>query len=312
MRVGSVFGVTVILNRWWLILMLVLAICGWLPSMVVLLGALLIHEWAHVLMARACGVAVSEVELLPFGGVARLDDARTMTASDEVKIALAGPMINLIIAMALAFYDYWYPLSRLPVSFMISCNMSLCAMNLLPAFPLDGGRILRALLARKHGMARATRIAAMSGCVCGAVLFIGGVWGMAYGVVSLTIPATSVFLFLAALREIRHAPYMIARDAMHKRINLHRGRSVGIRWVAVNENTLLHNVNAQRYTQQYRMVAVLGDDMRVRGILSETELMDAQLRAEADVTVGSLLQGRRQETILSGIPGAANRYAASV
>src|SRR5262245_57314715 len=120
-----------------------------------LFGCVLLHEFGHVLAARAFGIRTPDITLLPIGGVARLQrmpDKR----SEELIVAAAGPLVNVVIAgvliLGLGHYPQLKDLDELQnpqvdaLGKLALVNISLVIFNLIPAFPMDGGRILRALL----------------------------------------------------------------------------------------------------------------------------------------------------------------------
>jgi stage IV sporulation protein FB len=130
------------------------AAVGWLLA---LFACVLAHEFSHALVARSKGVAVHEIDLLPIGGVSRLD-RMPEDWRDESAIAAAGPIASLGLAM-LAFLLAAGPLPGPLLMRLGWVNLILAAFNLLPAFPLDGGRVLRALLERRRSRVDATRLA---------------------------------------------------------------------------------------------------------------------------------------------------------
>lgn len=158
-----------------------------------LFGSVLVHELGHCVMARQFGIRVLDITLWPFGGVARIEQTPSHPRS-EFLIALAGPATNLAIFMALlpplllvgvlagsdAVFSTSDPLTVMTpatlLGYLAVTNLVVMAFNLLPAFPFDGGRMLRAMLVPGVGRERATRIAVILG-VAFAVIFIGvGIW----------------------------------------------------------------------------------------------------------------------------------------
>ncbi len=131
-----------------------------------------LHEYGHALSARRYGIKTRDIILLPIGGLARLERIPT-NPLHELKVALAGPAVNVVIAMGLFLWlkltATLEPISSLTLSTgpflerLMAVNLFLVVFNLIPAFPMDGGRVLRALLATRLEYGRATQTAAAIG-----------------------------------------------------------------------------------------------------------------------------------------------------
>lgn len=160
-------------------------------------GSVLLHEFGHALTARHFGIRTRRIDLLPIGGVAQLED-EPKSAQEELAIALAGPAVNFIIAGSLFTVTgaLGLPTFGLLGSLMIA-NLSLGLFNLLPAFPMDGGRALRAVLATRMSPHEATRIA----------VNVGQIAAIAMGIIGLftnwMLMLVAVFVYLAAGAEGR-------------------------------------------------------------------------------------------------------------
>lgn len=183
---------------------------------VALFACVVLHELGHSLMARRFGIETREILLLPLGGVAQLNK-NPEQPRHELLIALAGPLVNVVIVLLLVIIGltpqvnlFTYLLDGRGLSeilgtelslnnlllWLLSANMSLVLFNLIPAFPLDGGRVLRALLAMGLGFPRATRIAA----AIGQLVAIGlGIFGLFSGNFLLVLVA--IFIFVGATQE---------------------------------------------------------------------------------------------------------------
>lgn len=190
---GRLFGIPVRLHLTFLFLMAWIAMRGFATDdlATVLLAAglfmcVLAHELGHALVARRFGIEAREITLLPIGGIARLDRTPRVPRQ-EFWIAAAGPAVNAVLAALffgveravespIAFRDVWNA-SGHPWGKLASLNLSLALFNLLPAFPMDGGRMLRASLAGRMPYMRASVIAAGLGQLLAFVLgFIGLFW----------------------------------------------------------------------------------------------------------------------------------------
>jgi len=179
---------------------------------ILLFACVVLHEFGHVFAARLYGIRTSDVTLLPIGGVASLE-RMPEKPSQEIVVALAGPAVNLVIALVLVVaLGAGFDLTQMAqleqatstmAGRVAAANVALCVFNLIPAFPMDGGRVLRALLAVPLGYTRATRIAATIGQGLAFVFALLGLLG------NPLLILIAVFIFLAASGE---AGYVQARE----------------------------------------------------------------------------------------------------
>ena len=147
---------------------------------VLVFTCVVLHEFGHALMARRFGVRTRDITLLPIGGMARLQDS-PRTPGAEIAIALAGPAVNVVIVLLLvlvvgreALLPSVEALAQGETTLLqklAAINVMLAAFNLIPAFPMDGGRVLRAMLALRLPHLRATEVAARVGKLI-AMLFV--------------------------------------------------------------------------------------------------------------------------------------------
>jgi Zn-dependent protease/CBS domain-containing protein len=186
-----------------------------LAFMVLLFACVLAHEFGHIFTARGFGVRTPDVTLLPIGGVARLERIPEKPGQ-EFLIAIAGPMVNLVIVIVLVALagadlstEHLAAMESNKIALvdrLAAANLFIALFNMIPAFPMDGGRVLRALLAIRLGHVRATEIAATIGQ---AFAFVLGFAGLFYNPILIFI---AIFVYLAAASEAQ----LVALRAMSR------------------------------------------------------------------------------------------------
>ena len=176
---------------------------------VVLFLCVLLHEFGHSLVAQRLGLEIHSITLLPLGGVSNLESLPEKPA-DEVKITLAGPLVNVVLAPIFFGVGLLFGAEpRMPANVITGIgsvgefffylgylNIVLAVFNLIPAFPLDGGRILRALLATRLGAVRATNISSILGQLFAIAFFLIGILGG-----NFLLALIAVFIYFGATGE---------------------------------------------------------------------------------------------------------------
>jgi Zn-dependent protease len=247
-----------------------------------LFACVLLHEFGHVFAARRYGVQTPDITLLPIGGVARLERIPEKP-SEELVVALAGPAVNVVIAALL-----FLVLGGLPsmddgtqvqnpgvglLGRLAWVNITLVVFNLIPAFPMDGGRVLRALLAYRLGYTRGTRIAAGVGQAVAFALGLAGLFG------NPLLIFIALFVYMGAAAEASAAQMrdagrgMIASDAAETRFE-------GLSPTATVEDA----VERLLRTSQHDFPVVDGAG-RLRGVVTRDDMIRALRERGPDAPV---------------------------
>jgi Zn-dependent protease len=203
-KLGQVSGIDVYLHPTFLLILFFPQVTQWgiygLALVLAGFGCVLLHELGHALMARQYGIGTRDITLYPIGGVARLT-RMPRSPGAELLIALAGPAVNFVLVgglIGLLSLGVLGPLTGAAFAVnLIIVNLVLGLFNLIPAFPMDGGRVLRALLSGWVGRARATSVATGIGrglaLVFGLYSLIQGEWIQVF---------LAMFIFMAAGAEL--------------------------------------------------------------------------------------------------------------
>lgn len=222
-KIGHVFGIDVRVHWTFFLLLFYFAFVGYQRTgnllgalattgiIVALFVCVLLHEFGHSLVAQRLGIEIPDITLLPIGGVARF---KTLPEKpmDEVKIAVAGPLVNVVLAPIFFGIGIALGADLLTIGSLVGgfgsvgrffvylgyINIALVLFNILPAFPMDGGRVLRGLLASRLGAVRATDIASAVGQFFALGFLVLGLLGGDFILVLI-----AVFIFFGARTEAR-------------------------------------------------------------------------------------------------------------
>jgi len=282
--IGTVKGTVIRIHLTFLLLLLWIAGTGFAAGgaqaaiastvfVCLLFLCVLLHEFGHVFAARRYGVQTPDITLLPIGGVARLERIPEKP-QEELVVALAGPAVNLVIAALLFLVLGGIPPMRAAAELhspgqgilerLAWVNVTLVLFNLIPAFPMDGGRVLRAFLAWRMGYVRATQRAAAVGQ---GVAFLLGLGGLAGGNPLLVFIALIVYLGASSeahavqMREVgRGIP---AADAMVTRFE------------ALSPGARIEDAVALLIATTQREFPVVDGAGRLRGVLTREAMIQA-------------------------------------
>jgi stage IV sporulation protein FB len=262
-------------------------------------ACVLLHEFGHALMARRFGIATRDITLLPIGGVATIE-RMPERPGQELLVALAGPAVNLVIAVALIGL---FGVTTEPavvaeslhkpdidlVTRLAFANLMLAMFNLIPAFPMDGGRILRALLCLRMDRASATRIASRIGRGIALVL---GFFGLLGNPILLLI---AIFIFLGATWEGQAAELSEATEgATTLQATITQFATLDMK------STVAHAVGLLLATEQ-REFPVTDGQGRLRGILTR----DGMIRALATLGPQTLVADVMEREVPTMAPRAS-------
>ncbi len=215
-RIGSLAGIELRIHATFLLLVAWVGAAHWASGrsleavlegvlfILALFACVVLHELGHAMAARQFGIPTRDITLLPIGGVARLE-RMPEKPEQELWVAVAGPLVNVAIAAGLFVWltlsHAWAPLGELHVASgpllarLMVANVTLVVFNLIPAFPMDGGRVLRALLATRLDYVRATQVAAGIGQ---GVAFGFGLLGLFFNPLLMFI---ALFVWIGASQE---------------------------------------------------------------------------------------------------------------
>jgi stage IV sporulation protein FB len=281
MTVFSALGIPV-RAHWTLLLLPFLLLLTGLGSVigVVLISALL-HETAHALAALAAGVHMRELILSPFGGALHIDGLWAYRPGQIAVVALAGPLMSLLVMMGAASLAWAGLVPESAAGVWVRINLLLAAFNLMPALPLDGGRVLAAALGLRMKSARALRVGVMMGYLLGAMMVALVIWQFASARrLNLTFVLCAVYLFISGPAENRAAGGAELLSLLSRADELRDEEIMPIAWIAAHRDARCTDVLRRLRTRRIHRIAVYDDALRLMGILEERALIAAASRSD--------------------------------
>lgn len=255
----------------------------------IMLLVLVLHELGHVTVALLLGVRVRAIELMPFGGAAKLEGWRQLSAWQASLIALGGPAVNLLLAMTAIFCVHYHLVDVADVAQFVRCNVTLMAFNLLPALPMDGGRLCSAWLGALIGTQRALHIFSALGVLLGIMALTLSVWGITQGVLNLTLLLAGAYLVYAALQERNTPVYTQLHRNINSRTQLqNRGALPAHHWI-VRTDMQIEKLANQLNANSYHDFKVVDENMKPIGKMDEGMLL-RNLMDRPGITVGEAIQ----------------------
>ena len=249
------------------------------------LVAVVIHEFAHAEAAKRRGYCLETMKLTPYGAslTGRFENTRP---GDEVFIALAGPVVNLIIAVALIAFWWVAPASYIYTEAFTAVNLATAAFNLLPVFPLDGGRVLLAALSCRFPRQTVYRYMRFAGFFA-AILCAGLACFALVSSFNPSIALIAVFFFLSTVFPDHHSKYRRLYSMAYRREKLKKGMVV--KEVMVSAETHLWQLLRQLNANYFYRFTVADDSLQTVGRITETELEVLAAKFGGEITAGEAL-----------------------
>lgn len=237
------------------------------------MASILLHESAHALMSTCLGKPPEDVEITPLGALMRLEDDEALSASGRLLVLLAGPVMTLTLCYLALFLTQ---AGRLPWAVgrqLFLCNAAILMVNLLPALPLDGGRITAWLLSTILPIEMTRAMMRAVGTAVGLLCVLLNLWlSWRYGGWNLSLAAAGCFLMYSAARSTTSYAMAELRDFMDRKSLLESRGTMPCRWVTLAEDTTLRQAVRCLYPRRYTMFC-----LRQGGVRAEETVVAAYL-----------------------------------
>jgi stage IV sporulation protein FB len=259
----------------------------WLVIMAVII-AIVIHESGHILMAKCMGITIESIDIMPCGGAIHMASFFKLSLHDEVILCLAGPVANLFSAMICSvIINLGLPVNGF-LSLFMAISMGLCLFNLFPALPLDGGRVLRAALARSMPIKKAGKVAALVGYTLGAGLFACGLYVAIHGEYNIMLFIMSYFVVVGAKEEQKNIAYALMKSISRKNQLVMQNGCIENKRLTVYGDILLSQVIKNFSSGKLHHLTIVDENMAVIGYLTEKEVIEGATVRGSQIKIASL------------------------
>lgn len=254
---------------------------GYINQSITIFASVMLHEIGHTVIAKLLGIRVEEIELFPYGGVAKMEDITKYGGYTEAFIAVAGPLVS----GAIAAIGYIFAEGRELFATIAQFNFILLVFNILPALPMDGGRILRNVLMHHMSYKQATKAMVISGRLISIALVLYNIVIIYRGSSSAAYIITGVFIYMGCHKEMKYCSYYYLLHKNNYKKNQSRKKRLRTRIINVHEDTLIRFAANQFSPGTICEVHVLNSFGHVTGVLTEADIMDAFLKYGYDSRV---------------------------
>ena len=252
-------------------------------SIILAFISILAHEGMHILVAKRKGCKFNDIQIHIYGTSAQFANIDELNKKEKLQIYLSGPFANFIIICI--FWCIGFASNNILIDKMININISLLFFNLLPAYPLDGARVLEILLSQKILYRRANDIISKISYTIGVILLVIFIIVFAYsGVINVSILSASIAICLITRSEEKSAMYILMGNIFVKRNKLLRNKYIENKSISVYYKQGLANVMSMVDKNRFNIFYVLDDDLKVVFIMNEDELIEA-LKLYGNITL---------------------------
>lgn len=228
----------------------------------------ILHEFAHSFVASKLGYKLNQINLMPHGA-SLSGDNRFFSARDEVLVAIAGPALNIILAILGCAVWWIFPSTYFYTQQFVYANVVTAAINFLPIFPLDGGRVLLAVMSRNGQRTKAIKKVRLIGIILSSVILVGFVMTVFF-TPNYTMLIFGSFLFITSILEDKQAYY--SHIGLFESKSSHLNRGLKLRALAVSQNIPLYKLISAVTPDSITEFNVIDENYKVIGKISELQL----------------------------------------
>lgn len=255
------------------ILALAILLFDSIKNFIIYFAVVIIHELAHAFVAKRLGYKLNKFYIMPYGACLNYS-SNIFSGNDEFYIAIAGPLINIFMCVLSVAVWWLFPATYYYLDYFCFCNLVLALFNLLPCFPLDGGRIFVDLLSKKIDREKAYKLSMLFNYVLSAVLTILFIVSC-YVQINFSYMFVAIFLFAGTITPNKYTNYEYMSLNLDK--NKLYKKSCNVKIMAVDSNVLMYKIMAKFSKYKFNIVYVIFNNGAVK-VFSEININNLAIK----------------------------------
>lgn len=268
-------GITFRIHPLLIVIMMTSILTGYFIELLTLFSIVFIHELGHVAAARWFNWRITEVQLLPFGGVMNTDEQGTVPVREELVVALAGPMMNILLviaALCLERFGWWEAGWS---QYFIQANLIIAGFNMLPILPLDGGKVMQCLCSLVFHYYRSIYYCTWISIILSGLLTVSSIARLQTTGIELNLLMIGLFLFYSNIYQLRHLPYYFIRFLVHRELRAMQLIAKGVMAspIIVNRTHLLNDLIRMFMRERYHLIYVMNEGQSIAAVLPEQQVV---------------------------------------
>ncbi|MDI3480484.1 MAG: stage sporulation protein [Tepidanaerobacteraceae bacterium] len=278
------------IDFFFILLILISLMAGLWYELIAAIMALGFHEIGHIAAAQSLGLRVDRIEILPFGGRIKIVNLDEATPEAEMLTVLAGPMVNFAVSIVLSYFllNQGETILRTVKNF-IHYQLIIGFFNMLPALPLDGGRVFVLWLRQYMNYISAIRIAAKITKILALVMFLFAAVGLSKGRFFFNFVIAGFFLWSYAFKEEKEAPLAFLKNIARKKEMLFKKGFLPLELLVAVESATAKQLLYKFDPHKYYIVCLLDRNMKIKNHLTETEIFDKIVQEGLDIRLRDLI-----------------------
>lgn len=268
---------------------LILLVTGHLSEYCIALISIGLHELGHTITARLFGYRADQIKITPIGFSVTIDTISCSEAA-SILICLAGPFVNLLIYAVTAVASHEFGNMGPIWQVVAAANIFLALFNMMPALPLDGGRIVYEVLAARVGLTAAERISKKLSIAFAIILLLIGAYQFYISYYNFSLVLIGICIIILVDSRRMESALMNIRQILYRRSKLAKKGVYPARALVVMKSTRLNEAIKNMDFDMFHIVHVLDDNLRLEKALTENEIMDAIAKEGENITFEMMLK----------------------